>query len=236
MSVLKSFLFSIRTTLGNYPKLFFSLYGLRKRNKNLLINNQTELVISAYPRTANTFFVVALEHIQKKTISIAHHLHVPALAMEGIKRNLPVVVLVRTPKESIVSLIIREKHISINQAIKAYIKFHEPLLNYKKEILVVDFSVIVGDFPSIISDINSKFCLELNNYSEDNPINKEVIFSKIEKINKSFNKNKLIESMVSRPSDSRDELKKHYFDLLEQKKYSEKLNKCKSIYENLISQ
>ena len=124
-----------------------------------------------------------MEHIQKKPISIAHHLHVPALALRGVKKKIPVVVILRKPEEAIASLVIREKHIQIKQAIKAYIDFYEPLLRYKNEILFIDFHRAVEDFSSVISDINSKFDLKLDNYSSDNPIDNKVIFSKIEKIN-----------------------------------------------------
>ena len=229
-------MFSIRTLLGNYPKLFFSIYGLKKKNRDLFIKKETELIISAYPRTANTFFIVALEHIQKKPISIAHHLHVPALPIRGVQKKIPVVVIVRKPEEAIASLVIRETHIQIKQAIKAYIDFHEPLLRCKNEILITDFYRVIEDFPSVISDINSKFDLKLDNYSTDNPIDNKVIFSKIEEINKRFNKNKLIESMVSRPSENRGQLKEHYIRLIKQEKYSKNLKKCNFIYENLISQ
>ena len=195
-----------------------------------------KLIISAYPRTANTFFVVALEHIQKKPISIAHHLHVPALAIQGIKKKIPEIVLVRNPKQAISSLVIREKHISLKQAISAYIKFYEPLLNYKDNILTVDFHDIVNDFSSIICDINSKFDLDLDNYSKDEPIDKDLIFTKIEKNNKQFNKGKLVESEVSRPSESRNKLAEHYFHLMEKKKYRESFERCNFIYKTLISQ
>jgi len=231
----KSVFFSLRIFLGKYPNLFFLIYGLKKRNKNLFINTKTRLVVSAYPRTANTFFIIALQQIQKQPISIAHHLHVPALALKGIKKKIPTVILIRNPKDSIVSLVIREKHISVRQAINAYISFYLPLLKYKDKILIIEFSTIINDFPSVITKINSKYQLGLNNYSERLPLNEEKIFKEIESINKKFNKNNLIESMVSRPSQNRKESSLIYKTRLEQKKNTIKLKQCYMIYESLLA-
>jgi hypothetical protein len=235
MKLLRSLLFELRIYLGNYPFLFFNLYGLKKKNKKLFIKNDTELVIAAYPRTGNTFFVVALQYIQKQPISIAHHLHVPALALEGVKRKLPVVVLIRNPKDAIVSLLIRETHISIDQALRAYIQFHEPLIKDKENILVIGFDQFTEDFQTAVSCINSRFNLNLDNYTKKDPFNKELVFNEIENINKTFNKNKLVETMVSRPSDSRRKAKELNLKLLEQNKYKTKLDECIDIYDELIS-
>lgn len=232
---LKRIKFSIRIFLGNYPSLFFPIYGLKKLNKKLFISKNTELVVSAYPRTANTFFIVALEHIQKKPLSIAHHLHVPALALEAINNNLPIVVLIRNPKDAIISLVIRENHISLKQAINAYISFYESLLKHQNKILIADFSRIINDFPSIITEINTKFNLNLDNYSEKNKLDNAIIFKKIEDINMRFNKNNLIETMVSRPSDNRKELKLEIQKKLSSKKYLNKLRRCDTIYNTLVT-
>lgn len=227
--------FSTRMFLGRYPNLFFPIYGLKKTNKGLFISKETELVVSAYPRTANTFFIVALEQIQKKPISIAHHLHVPALALEAIKRGMPTVILIRNPKDAIISLVIRENHITLKQAINAYITFYESLLVHKNKILIADFSTIINDFPSIILNINSRFNLNLNNYSQNNKLNNETVFKEIENINKGFNKNSLVETMVSRPSDTRKKIKLNYQEKLSSKKYRNKLQKCDAIYRTLTT-
>ncbi len=227
--------FSVRLYLGRYPNLFFPIYGIKKTNKDLFISKETQLVVSAYPRTANTFFVVALEQIQTKPISIAHHLHVPALALEAIKRGLPTVILIRNPKEAIISLVIRENHITLNQAINAYKAFYQCLLVHKNKILIAHFSAIINDLPSIITNINSRFNLNLNNYSQGNKLNNETVFKEIENINKSFNKNSLIETMVSRPSETRKKIQYNYQEKLNSKKYRNKLQKCDAIYTDLTT-
>lgn len=227
--------FSIRTFLGNYPLFFFTIYGLKKHNKELFINDRTELVVSAYPRTANTFFHVALNNIQRKHIAIAHHLHVPALPLEGIRKKLPTVVLIRDPKDSIISLVIREPHISLSQALKAYINFYEPLLKFNKnQLLVAEFNDIINDFPSIIDRINSTFNLELDNYNDENPIIIEDVFLKIENMNRNFNNNKLNEASISRPSSDRKAEKQEIEEELNSAFYSKKLDKCLRIYNELV--
>lgn len=234
-NLIKRIKFDFRMFLGSYPNLFFPIYGLKKVNKNLFINNKTQLVISAFPRTANTFFIVALESVQKEKIEIAHHLHVPALALEGIKKNIPTVLLIRNPKDSIISLLIRENHLTLEQAINAYISFYKPMLKYKREILIFDFHTIINDFTSIIESINKKFKLNLTNYDEDNKLDNDEIFAKIDKINKHFNKNTLVETKVSRPSTNRSELKLKLQKKLEEKKYLSRISLCEKLYKELVN-
>ena len=235
-AILKSLMFDLRTWLGAYPRLFFPLYGLKPKNKALFIAENTGLVVVAYPRTANTFFVVALRRIQREPIEIAHHLHVPALAIEGVKRQLPTVVLVRKPDEAITSLVIREPHLSLNQAIKAYLKFHEPLLPLKSHIQVLDFKNVINDFPSCVDQVNQRFGMSLDNYSASDPLNKEAIFKEIEDINKSFNKEQLVETMVSRPSAERKKIQEEQrMTLINDPKYKAKLARCFECYRALTS-
>jgi hypothetical protein len=233
--LLKKFKFNVRMFIGQYPSLFFPIYGLKKTNRDLFITKDTKLVVSAYPRTANTFFIVALEQIQRNKISIAHHMHVPALALEGINRAIPTIVLIRNPEDAIVSFIIRESHISFNQALDAYITFYKPLIAHQDKIIIADFITVTNNFPSIISELNSRFGLNLDNYSEYNKLDKKIVFNEIDEINKRFNKNNLVETMVSRPSDSRKKIKADYQEKLRLKKYQEKLQKCYEVYNVLIS-
>lgn len=230
-------MFDLRTVLGSYPKLFFPLYGLKPANKALFITKNTDLVAVAYPRTANTFFVVALRRIQRNPVDIAHHLHVPALALEGVKRKLPTVVLVRKPDEAIISLVIREQHLSLNQAIKAYLKFHEPLLAIKDQIQVFDFKDVINNFPECIAQVNTRFGMSLDNYSEEMPMDKDAVFNEIEEINRSFNKEKLVERMVSRPSEKRKAIQDTWREeLLNNPAYKDRLALCQEYYEVLTQQ
>jgi hypothetical protein len=49
----------VRRYVGEHPFLFFNFYGLRPRYLDLLVDRTTQLVIEGFPRSGNTFAVVA---------------------------------------------------------------------------------------------------------------------------------------------------------------------------------
>jgi len=47
----------VRNLLGEYPSLFYSLYGLKHSNRQRFTNSNTQIVIEGFPRSGNTFAV-----------------------------------------------------------------------------------------------------------------------------------------------------------------------------------
>ena len=113
-------------------------------------------------------------------------------------------------------------------------KFHEPLLALQGEIEVVEFKDVIHNFPESIARVNQRFGMSLDNYSDDHPLDKDAIFKRIEDINKSFNKEKLVETMVSRPSEERKKTQEELREVLVgDPKYKEKLAQCFAYYNRL---
>jgi len=205
-------MFSLRLLIGQYPKLFFTLYSLKKYNRRLFIKKDTQLVVNAYPRCGNTYFYYAIKFLNPD-LRISHHLHVPSLTIKAVKKELPTVIIIREPSKAIASLLIREDHLTMSQAFKLYKSFHEIVLNNSTKILIFNFDQVVGDFKTIIFTINRRFNLGLNNFKEFTPQEKNKIFANIEQIDKKTNTlNKLSENKVSRPSNNAKivDLKKEY--------------------------
>ena len=84
-----------------------------------------ELVMEGFPRSANTFAVVAFRQAQGRDVSMAHHLHVEAQVFEGVRLGKPVVVLIRQPTDAVKSLIIRHPGADVESAFKRYISFYK---------------------------------------------------------------------------------------------------------------
>ena len=111
----------------NTPYIFHLLYkilGPEVLVKEALISKKTEIVIEGYPRSANTFSVFAFLQAQGRHISIAHHLHVEAQIVLGVRWGIPVLVLLRNPVDAIRSLKIRHPDIIIRNEIERYIQFY----------------------------------------------------------------------------------------------------------------
>ncbi|RMG27959.1 MAG: hypothetical protein D6732_19595, partial [Methanobacteriota archaeon] len=71
----------VKHALAPYPFLFVTAYRLfapAHLRMEKLIGARTEIVIEGYPRSANTFAVVAFRLAQNRPVKIAHHLHMEA--------------------------------------------------------------------------------------------------------------------------------------------------------------
>ena len=199
---LKRLMFSLRLIFGNRPSLFFLLYGLKKSNRELFVKAETELVVNAFPRCGNTYFYYALKE-NNPSLKIAHHLHVPALTVQGLKKGKPVAIIVRNPEEAVASLLIRENHITKRQALSLYKQFHKVVLENIESVLVLNFNEVISDFDLVVHKLNNRFDLSLKNFDQSNKLDKDKIFGNIESVDARTNSHKSMnEYTVSRPSNN----------------------------------
>lgn len=80
--------------IRQYPTLFFSILSFKKKYKNLLVNEDTDIVIEGYPRSANTFAVAAFEITQGKPVKIARHTHAVAQLKRATRLKKPTLVII----------------------------------------------------------------------------------------------------------------------------------------------
>ncbi|MEW8656822.1 MAG: hypothetical protein AB2603_00740 [Candidatus Thiodiazotropha endolucinida] len=222
-------LITIRRYLSNKPIMFVLMYRAFGRNKNLLVSKNTDIVIEGYPRSGNTFSVLAFQYAQKKEITIAHHLHAAAQVIWAIKKSIPVVVLIRTPIEAVVSFVIRDEHVSIDEAIDEYIKFYESILPYKNDVVIGEFELVTNDYGKIIESINKKYNLNYLPFKHT-VSNQEEVFKMVQHVGKNESNNILDERKVARPSDERSVIKTRLMPQILSEKYCGKINKANDIY------
>jgi hypothetical protein len=115
------------------------------------------LTIEGYPRSGNTFAVLAvLFNNGWRDLRIATHSHSLAQVYLSSEWRIPCLVMIRKPSEAIPSLIalgvhgdVSEKHLEnvVKYEIKRYIRFYDNVrrVNSSKQILI-DFSVVEKDF------------------------------------------------------------------------------------------
>ncbi len=190
---------SLRYQVAPYPDLFIPIYNLLApdRNRDLLVSKETEIVIEGFPRSGNTFAVVAFLHAQSKEVKIAHHLHVEAQILEGIKRRLPVLVLIREPIAAIRSLSVRYPNISVDSALEQYVRFYTIVAGVSNKVVIADFNEITTNFGQVIMRVNKKFGRDFSVF-EHTPKNVGKVFQEIEQINQLVDDGK--ETHVARPS------------------------------------
>lgn len=87
--------------IRQYLILFFRILSFKQKYKSLLVNEDTDIVIEGYPRSANTFAVAAFEIAQGKPSKIARHTHAIAQLKRAAALKLPTLVIIREPEQAI---------------------------------------------------------------------------------------------------------------------------------------
>ena len=145
----------LRNIISKRPHLYFFI-GRFFKIKKFFINKNTDLVIEGFPRSGNSFLEACFK-VLNKNIILAHHTHSVAQVKMGIKKNLPVILLIRDPSEATKSAyFFYKKKLSYNFLIKEYIGFYESLIIYKKNTIVLDFKKI-NNFKKILKYLQTNF-------------------------------------------------------------------------------
>ncbi len=168
----------VRDFIAYYPDLFF-LAGHKINGFNPeanIVKKDTQIVIEGCPGSANTFAVRAFLLAQEKDVKMARHTHKYTQVIVAARMGIPALVLVRNPKDSIMSYLVRFsnyqklKVIDVERNLRRYIEFHLKITPYIDECVIADFSTVTNDFGSVISRVNNKFCADFSvfNHNEEN--------------------------------------------------------------------
>ncbi|MGH2786468.1 MAG: hypothetical protein ACRDJV_00985 [Actinomycetota bacterium] len=143
------------------------------------VGRGVEIVIEGFPRSANTFAVAAFRMAQDRFVHIAHHRHVSAQVIGGVHMKIPVLVLIRDPREVVLSLVVREPAISLDLALRNYIRFYRPILELRNHFVCADFNQVTTNFGSVVRGVNDRFGTTFGVF-EHTPENVRECFAEIE--------------------------------------------------------
>ncbi|MCG7893388.1 MAG: hypothetical protein JAZ12_02945 [Candidatus Thiodiazotropha taylori] len=221
--------------VGCSPYMFVPLYRIFGQNKRLLVNERTDIVIEGYPRSGNTFSVLAFQYAQKDTPHIAHHLHASAQVIWAVKKSIPVVVLIREPIDAILSFVIRDKNVGIDEAIKQYIRFYKSIIPYINDIVIAEFDTVISDYGKIIRLINEKYLstFEVFNHTTEN---EQKVLELVQKAGEQESNDKIDERTVARPSVERTVLKEKILPELMSSRYTQCIKEAQDLYSMIISE
>jgi hypothetical protein len=149
-------LYDAKTSIARYPWIAVPVQRMRARGE--LIDERTEVVIEAFPRCASSFAVAAFRLAQEpRGTNIAHHTHMPAQVMQAARRGLPTMVLLRRAVDAVVSHVIRSPDLSVNAAMRGYLRFYEPLVPLRDHFVTATFDEVIGGFGVAIERLNTRF-------------------------------------------------------------------------------
>ena len=123
-----------------------------------MVTRATDIVIEGYPRSASTFAVAAFRLAQEpEWVEVAHHTHMPAQVIEAVRWEIPALVLIRSPGDAVVSLLIHSPDRSARSAVHGYLRFYEPLVPLRELFVIATFHQVVTDLGSVIDRLNERF-------------------------------------------------------------------------------
>jgi hypothetical protein len=200
--------FEARHLLSPYPSLFLPLMRRRPSHDGKVIDADTEIVIEGYPRSGNTFAAAAFEMAQGRPVRIARHLHAPAHVIAGVRRGVPVMVVVRRPEDAVVSEVIRHPGLTVGQALRHYASFHRHLEDYRSGFVVAPFERVTGDFGAVIEAVNTRFGTAFHLF-DHTPENVEAVFRRVDEMDREDTGRRATDpaATTARPVASRDEAK-----------------------------
>jgi hypothetical protein len=176
--------YRVRTAAARRPWLLDLLYSRLERHRHLLLRSDTGLVLEGYPRSGNSFALRAFQQANPH-VPIAHHMHAQSQVIEAVRRDIPVIVLVRDPAGAVPSLLIRHPHIGLSMALRSYAEFHEDILPYRHGFVLARFEDVTRNFGAIIDDANRKFGTHFAIFDHSQS-NVERIFRQMDEANAGF--------------------------------------------------
>lgn len=171
------------------PTLYINVLKFKYKNRwfyNNILNETSDVMIEGFPRSANSFAVLAFKHSQDRKINFATHTHSHTHVLKVIKTNIPCLVLIRKPSDAIVSLKSlyietalkgrkSDKDIPVSYLIRWYIRFYKALYPYRNQFVYAEFKEVTTDFATIIERINLKYNTNFTSFTHT-PENEARIF------------------------------------------------------------
>jgi hypothetical protein len=146
---------AVRRVVGRHPAIYLPI--ARRRHHHGALRDDTEIVIDGFTRSAVTFAVIAFQLAQNGHVRVAHHLHVPAHLLAGIRRGIPVLTPIRAPEDTILSAMIREPDVPAVQWLRSYVDFYRRLVPLAGRIVLAPFESVTTDFGSVTHRVNERF-------------------------------------------------------------------------------
>lgn len=160
--------FFYRSLVAREPALWllyqpYLLWGQMKRKaaghnpREGLLLPDTELVIDGFQGSANSFAVSAFVKSQTQPVQLMHHRHAPVLIIRAIEQKIPVLLTIREPFGTVLSVTSRWSHITVTQALQSYIGFYSKLKPYSSHYVVSTFDLTTQHLDRIIEAVNRNF-------------------------------------------------------------------------------
>lgn len=216
-----------------FYNVYFHLIRKRKGLTPDYFSSDTDYFFDGYPRSGNTYFLHFLRKLypDKKAV---HHLHQVAPIKIAIKKEIPVFILIRDPKDSISSYYLkyysmRDKelpHIIDGQQLEKMTKYYNRYYNYVWKsahlLHIVDFTDLINNTEKVLFKVSEIFGVT---HSKDE-------ISELYRLHKNTYRGATTKYGSSKPSDLKESEKRKIKKVLEE---IPEFSKCRDVYRSIQS-
>jgi hypothetical protein len=222
-----------RRPLARTPYLWDAAMRARSEKRATLARPDTAIVIEGFLRSGNTFSVAAFHIANGPESHVGRHLHGAPHVLRGVRLGLPTVVLIRQPRDAVLSYLVRRPTLTPYDALVEYLDFYRTAWPARDGFVVAPFDRVTRDFGAVLEQVNERFGTSFRRY-EPTPENEARAFQLVEEMNRLETGGEVVESLVGRPSAERSRRKDELRALLERPRTVEKMSAADVLYEQYM--
>jgi hypothetical protein len=227
-------LYEAKTIVAMYPSIAVPLARRRGAGHGKVFDRDTEIVIEGFPRSGNVFAIAAFRHAQEREVRIANRVHAPGHVIAALDADLPVMVLIREPEESVLGWVVYRGNISFGQALRAYRRFYAPLLPHRDRFVVARFQDVTTDFGAVIRRVNQKFATHFAQFDHSEE-NVRTLFRDMESYVTAHRGPEEAERFLARPSAARERMKERLRAAYREPRLARSRRKAERLYATFSS-
>ena len=202
---------------------------VRPGKRATLARRDTAIVIEGFLRSGNTYSVAAFRIANGPELHVGRHLHGAPHVLRAVRMGLPTLVLVRNPREAVLSYLVRRDTLTPHDAVLEYLDFYRTTWPARDGFVVGPFDRVTKDFGGVVDAVNARFGTSFRRF-EPTAENEAKAFGLVEEMNRLESGGQVVETHVGRPSEERARRKDELRALLDRPRTAAKLREAEDLY------
>ena len=215
------------------PYLWDVAMRVRPSKNATLARRDTAIVIEGFLRSGNTFSVAAFQIANGTEPHVGRHLHGAPHVLRAVRLGLPTLVLIRQPRDAVLSYLVRRATLTPHDAVLEYLDFYRTAWPVRDRFVVGLFDRVTSDFGAVLEQVNQRFGTSFQRY-DPTPENEARAFRLVEEMNRLETGGEVVESLVGRPSAERSRRKQELEALLDRPKTAARLRDAEILFQRYV--
>ena len=223
-----------RRPLARTPYLWDVAMRVRPAKAATLARPDTAIVIEGFLRSGNTFSVAAFQIANGPELHVGRHLHGAPHVLRAVRLGLPTLVLIRQPRDAVLSYLVRRDTLTPHDAVLEYLDFYRTAWPVRDRFVVGLFDRVTSDFGAVLEQVNARFGTSFRRY-DPTPENEARAFELVEEMNRLETGGQVVESLVGRPSAERSRRKQELEALLDRPRTAARLREADELFRRYVT-